>query len=169
MKLTYLNGWLLCGCLLGLTSCSSDTNEDSTITKTTGTFEDVAFTYSSFELEVLKEVNNVRIENNLNALKIVNIVSQEALEHNQHMVELDEICHHNFDKRSEYIINTFNAIGVGENIAYGEATPKEAVQAWMDSEGHRKNILHESYTHFGISITAEDQDTYYYTNIFVIK
>ena len=38
----------------------------------------------------------------------------------------------------------------GENIAYGYATPAQVVNGWMNSEGHRKNILSASYTKIGV-------------------
>ncbi|MFD2444678.1 CAP domain-containing protein [Bacillus sp. CGMCC 1.16607] len=38
----------------------------------------------------------------------------------------------------------------GENIAQGQRTPEEVVRAWMNSEGHRKNILNGSFTHIGV-------------------
>jgi len=169
MKFSYVMGLLLVCGILGLTSCSSDSIEDVTTLTPKETFEDIAFTYTAFERAVLREVNNVRIENNLSILKIVNTISQKAYEHNQHMLGMDEICHHNFNDRSSDIKSTFDAVGIGENIAYGNATAQEVVQAWMDSEEHRNNIMHEAYTHFGISIVAEDEDTHYYTNIFAIK
>ncbi|WP_286231135.1 CAP domain-containing protein [Neobacillus mesonae] len=38
----------------------------------------------------------------------------------------------------------------GENIAQGQRTPQEVVTAWMNSEGHRANILSTKYTHIGV-------------------
>ena len=38
----------------------------------------------------------------------------------------------------------------GENIAAGQSTPSEVVSAWMNSEGHRKNILNSSYNKMGL-------------------
>ncbi|SPT92496.1 YkwD protein [Bacillus subtilis] len=38
----------------------------------------------------------------------------------------------------------------GENIAKGQKTPEEVVKAWMNSEGHRKNILNPNFTHIGV-------------------
>ncbi|MBK6089414.1 CAP domain-containing protein [Ruminococcus difficilis] len=38
------------------------------------------------------------------------------------------------------------SITTGENIAYGYATPAQVVNGWMNSEGHRKNILSAVYT-----------------------
>ncbi|MBQ7400209.1 MAG: CAP domain-containing protein [Clostridia bacterium] len=40
----------------------------------------------------------------------------------------------------------------GENIAYGQRSPEEVMTAWMNSEGHRANILGENYTHIGIGV-----------------
>lgn len=38
----------------------------------------------------------------------------------------------------------------GENIAQGQRTPEEVVRAWMNSEGHRRNILNSAFTHIGV-------------------
>lgn len=39
---------------------------------------------------------------------------------------------------------------LGENLAGGQTSPKQVVQAWMDSETHRANILNEKYTELGV-------------------
>jgi len=44
----------------------------------------------------------------------------------------------------------------GENIAKGQPTPGEVVQAWMNSPGHRENILNGSYTHLGVGYVANN-------------
>jgi len=41
----------------------------------------------------------------------------------------------------------------GENISYGRSTPEEAVEGWMNSHGHRENILDTDYTHLGVGLT----------------
>ncbi|BDG35019.1 CAP domain-containing protein [Saccharococcus caldoxylosilyticus] len=38
----------------------------------------------------------------------------------------------------------------GENIAAGQRTPQEVVNAWMNSPGHRANILNKNFTHIGV-------------------
>jgi len=45
-------------------------------------------------------------------------------------------------------------IVAGENIARGQASPEEVVQAWMASPAHRENILYPGWTHIGIGIHA---------------
>ncbi|MCL1997337.1 MAG: CAP domain-containing protein [Turicibacter sp.] len=39
--------------------------------------------------------------------------------------------------------------GLGENVARGQATPEAAMDSWLNSPGHRENILNPSYTQFG--------------------
>ena len=42
----------------------------------------------------------------------------------------------------------------GENIAKGQTTPQQVVQAWMESPGHRANIINASYTQIGVGYVA---------------
>ncbi|MFC4303668.1 CAP domain-containing protein [Cohnella boryungensis] len=44
----------------------------------------------------------------------------------------------------------------GENIAKGQPSPQEVVQAWMNSPGHRANILNGAYTHLGVGYVANN-------------
>ncbi|MFC4598270.1 CAP domain-containing protein [Cohnella hongkongensis] len=44
----------------------------------------------------------------------------------------------------------------GENIAKGQPSPEQVVQAWMNSPGHRANILNEAYTHMGVGYVANE-------------
>ena len=48
----------------------------------------------------------------------------------------------------------------GENIAAGQRSPKEVVQAWMDSPGHCANILNSLFTELGVSFIFDDQSPY---------
>ena len=52
----------------------------------------------------------------------------------------------------------------GENIAYGQRTPQEVVNAWMNSSGHRANILNSSYTQIGVGYVANGN---YWTQMFI--
>ena len=44
--------------------------------------------------------------------------------------------------------------GIGENIAMGQRSPEEVMNAWMNSPGHRANILNGGYTHIGVGICS---------------
>ncbi|APH06989.1 hypothetical protein A9C19_06845 [Bacillus weihaiensis] len=54
----------------------------------------------------------------------------------------------------------------GENIAQGQQTPAAVVQAWMNSEGHRKNILSKDFTHIGVGY---DKNGHHWTQMFIGK
>ena len=54
----------------------------------------------------------------------------------------------------------------GENIAQGQKTAKTVVDAWMNSEGHRANILNKNYTHIGVGYV---KDGNYWTQMFIQK
>ncbi|MBL7500788.1 CAP domain-containing protein [Frankia sp. CNm7] len=55
---------------------------------------------------------------------------------------------------------------VGENIAAGAQTPAQVLQMWMDSAGHRANILNCSYTHIGVGYAEGGSYRYYWTQAF---
>lgn len=57
----------------------------------------------------------------------------------------------------------------GENIAAGQPTPQEVVRAWMNSPGHRQNILSSSYTHIGVGYAKGGTRNYYWTQQFISK
>ncbi|MEC2077966.1 CAP domain-containing protein [Metabacillus fastidiosus] len=54
----------------------------------------------------------------------------------------------------------------GENIAQGQRSAEQVVQAWMNSEGHRKNILNRNFTHIGIGY---EQNGNHWTQMFIGK
>ena len=51
-----------------------------------------------------------------------------------------------------------------ENIAKGQATPQAVVNAWMNSAGHRANILNSSYTKIGVGYVKSGN---YWTQMFI--
>lgn len=55
----------------------------------------------------------------------------------------------------------------GENIAYGQRTPQEVVTAWMNSPGHRANILSRSYSHIGVGLARNKSGVAYWTQMFI--
>jgi len=57
----------------------------------------------------------------------------------------------------------------GENIAFGQQTPEEVVKAWMNSPGHKANILNKSYTNIGAGITKNSQGRIYWVHMFSSK
>ncbi|TLS37660.1 SafA/ExsA family spore coat assembly protein [Pseudalkalibacillus caeni] len=62
-----------------------------------------------------------------------------------------------------------NYRSAGENIAAGQRTPQEVVNAWMNSKGHRENILKSGYTHIGVGYVKGGSYGHYWTQMFISK
>jgi uncharacterized YkwD family protein/spore coat assembly protein SafA len=54
-----------------------------------------------------------------------------------------------------------------ENIAAGQSTPQAVVQAWMNSSGHRANILNAAYTEIGVGYAKGGSYQYYWSQMFI--
>ncbi len=68
-----------------------------------------------------------------------------------------------FDMMKQFGISYRTA---GENIAMGQRTPEEVVKAWMNSPGHKANILKADFTHIGVGYVATGS---YWTQMFIGK
>ncbi len=64
---------------------------------------------------------------------------------------------------SEYGVSYRTA---GENVAYGQRTAQEVMNAWMNSSGHRANILNGNYTELGVGVYYKN-GTYYWSQLFI--
>lgn len=164
-NLTY-SIWLLAFCMFSLTSCSKDSLEEIETADLTTKLAPVS--YSSIELDILELVNAYREQQGLSELFYLDEGSVQAATHNEHMIEGNEVCHHFFGDRYQALVNSVNAKAVSENVGFGYRTAEAVVNAWIKSDGHRKNMEGE-HTHFGISVKEGKDSQLYFTNIFVKK
>src|SRR5699024_329264 len=108
---------------------------------------------SEDEQEVVNLTNEVREKNGLEPLEIDKKLSSVARKKTSDMQENNKYDNNSptygspFDMMDQFQIDYTSA---GENIAKGQPTPEEVVDAWMNSEGHRENILNGSFTHIGV-------------------
>jgi uncharacterized protein YkwD len=65
------------------------------------------------------------------------------------------------------ILSACGARGVGENVAYGNVSPETLVQMWMDSPGHRANILNAAFTHLGVGDVTQSDGRVYGVQVFL--
>lgn len=120
--------------------------------------ENEASELNEFEQQVFALTNEERAKHGLNALQVDYEVSKVAREKSRDMAVNNYFDHNSptygspFDMLKAYGINYQSA---GENIAKGQRTPQEVVNAWMNSEGHRANILNGSYTHIGVGYVEQ--------------
>lgn len=111
-------------------------------TRPTGTLEPAA----AYAAEVIALVNQERAANGLSALAVNPDLMDNARRWSVFMAENDVFYH------SDY--------SVGENVGAGYLTPEEVVAGWMDSSGHRANILHPSFTQAGAGYGYAAHSTY---------
>ncbi|HKO77880.1 MAG TPA: CAP domain-containing protein [Flavobacterium sp.] len=125
------------------------------------------YDYSPVELETMALINDYRVSIGLNALEKINHISYKSEEHDNYMIANNVVNHNDFEARSSNIMKVLNAKNVSENIAYNYNSAQGAFDAWLRSEGHKKNIEGD-FTHFGLSIRENPvTGKKYYTNIFV--
>lgn len=55
----------------------------------------------------------------------------------------------------------------GENIAYGMNSPEAVMKGWLNSPGHRSNILSSSYSQIGVGLAIDKNGRYYWTQMFI--
>lgn len=131
--------------------------------------EKVTTTVSAFEKEVVELTNKERAKNGLKELTLDNELSKVAKVKSQDMSTNNYFDHTSptygspFDMMKQFGISYKAA---GENIAKGQKTPEEVVNAWMNSEGHRANILSDKFTHIGVGYVENGN---YWTQQFIGK
>ena len=127
--------------------------------------EDAAVT--RYEQEVIRLVNEIRVQNGLSALTYNWELSRVARYKSQDMVDNRYFSHTSPTYGTPFqMIRSFGLSyrSAGENIAYGQRTPQAVVNAWMNSSGHRANILSSSYTQIGVGYVANG---HYWTQMFI--
>lgn len=106
--------------------------------------------------EVLRLVNLERAGNGLSALAWHEEAAQVAYVHDVDMDQRNFFSHINPDGDSP--LDRVVAAGitgfssVGENIARGQTSPAQVMSDWMNSTGHRANILNAGFTHLGVGV-----------------
>ncbi|MEG3528205.1 CAP domain-containing protein [Bacillus paranthracis] len=124
---------------------------------------------SEFEQRVVELTNAERAKQGLPALKIDTELSKVARIKSEDMQKNNYFDHNSptygspFDMMKKFGISYTSA---GENIAQGQRTPEEVVQAWMNSAGHRANILNNGFTHIGVGYVESGN---YWTQQFITK
>jgi uncharacterized YkwD family protein len=104
--------------------------------------------------QVLDLVNQERTKAGLNSLSLNSSLSKVAMAKAQDMYNNNYFDHQSptygspFDMMTAFGV-TYNS--AGENIAKGQTSPTEVMNQWMNSPGHRANILNSSYTQIGIA------------------
>ncbi len=122
----------------------------------------------SWEAQVLELVNQERAKAGLNALQMDERTAQAASVRAQ---EITRSFSHtrpdgsNFNTALQEAGVSYTAYG--ENIAYGQSSPQQVMNQWMNSAGHRANILNPNFTAMAVGHTKNASGTDYWVQLFI--
>ena len=140
--------------------------EEETPAEDTGS--EPADTVAAYEQEVFDLVNQIREENGLEPFVYNETLAGTARAHSQDMIDRNFFSHTNPDGEDPFDRMRDNGLSfsmAAENIAAGQRTPEEVVNSWMNSEGHRANIL-GGCEELGVGLALGGSYGYYWTQCF---
>lgn len=149
----------------------SGTTENSESDKIeSGNNESIEASSSDEANQVLQLVNAERKKQGLSALTLSKELTSIA-----NTKAKDMSVNRYFDHRSPTYGTPFEMLqkfgvsykSAGENIAAGQKTPEQVMESWMNSSGHRANILNKSYTELGVGFYAGGSYDTYWVQLFV--
>lgn len=122
---------------------------------------------SSFAAQVVHLVNQERAKNGLSPVTMEKNITAAA---QVRAVEIQTSFSHTRPDGSSFSTalkeQNVSYRGSGENIAWGQRSPKEVMDGWMNSPGHRANILNEKFTSIGVGYVQNANGTNYWTQLF---
>jgi uncharacterized protein YkwD len=124
---------------------------------------------SAFAAEVVRLVNVERASNGCSALTAESRLTAAAQLHSEDMAAKNYFDHNSQDGRSpgaRITAQGYKWRTWGENIAAGQQTPASVMSAWMNSSGHRANILNCTFTQIGVGVAKGGSYGIYWTQDF---
>lgn len=163
------NPLMLLALLFAITFASCSNSEELVTPSSNSEKSEISnLSTKSIENDILNLINDYRNSNGLPKINPLSLIKTQTHEHTNYMVSNSSVSHDNFHKRKSYLQANANAVIVGENVAYGYTSAKSVVNAWIKSDGHRKNIEGD-FNYFEISAEKDSNGKWYYTNIFIKK
>jgi uncharacterized protein YkwD len=120
---------------------------------------------TAMEDEVAALTNAERAVAGCDTLRVDERLRTAARAHSQDMAQHDYLDHTGLDgsSPSDRAGRAGYPGGVGENIAVGYRTPQDVMQGWMDSDGHRDNVLNCDYAAIGVGLAFDAGGRPYWT------
>lgn len=122
--------------------------------------------------QILALTNVERVAAGLNPLSGDVHLDRVAQAHGMDMATNDYFAHDNLYGMAPWhrldVINPPAYVSAGENIAGGQPDAQAVMAGWMDSQGHRENILRDYFTHMGVGVYYDPASPFgvYYVQMF---
>ncbi len=124
---------------------------------------------SSYEQKVVELVNVERQKAGLSALTLDSKISSVARTKSKDMADNNYFAHQSptYGSAGDMLRKSgINWSAWGENIASGQRTPEAVVTAWMNSPGHKANIMSTNFSKIGVGYVTNSNGTPYWTQMF---
>ena len=144
-----------------------DNNETETPETETPEEDNSQSDYHAYVLRVVELVNEERAKAGLNPLTLQKNITEAAQV--RAIETVTSFSHTRPDGRHFTTALKESGVsyrGAGENIAWGQKTPEQVMNGWMNSAGHRANILNEKYTSIGVGYYQNGSGVNYWTQLF---
>jgi uncharacterized protein YkwD len=105
--------------------------------------------------QMLIRVNAIRKKEGLSALRLNSVLGEAAQGHAEDMLSRGYFAHESpsgTTVRERSRKAGYDWAAIGENIAFGQTSVDEVMETWMDSPGHRKNILSRNFSALGVGL-----------------
>lgn len=116
-----------------------------------------------YEGEVLALTNAERARAGLRPLQSSGCAQQYARTWSQRLADTGSLSHQPLGP----VMSGCGARGAAENVAFGNISAAQMVSNWMNSPGHRANILNPNYTHLGVGMVERSDGRRYGTQVFL--
>ncbi|MBX3444662.1 MAG: hypothetical protein KF774_19845 [Planctomyces sp.] len=122
---------------------------------------------SKEEQQVLDQVNAQRARYGMRPLVVSPTLQKVARSHSANMARWNQMSHSLGGSVGQRVWAAgYGSSYAGENIAQGQHSPGQVMSVWLNSSGHRNNILSYSYTEIGIGMARSSWGTPYWTQVF---
>ncbi len=123
------------------------------------------------EIAIVEATNEERKAAKLPAFKVSLALLTMARDHSATQARLMKMDHElegvTFEDRLKASKYPFRR--AGENVAMGQDTPKAVLEGWMNSPGHKANIVNEEFEEIGVAVAIAKDGTKYWTQVFGAK
>lgn len=113
---------------------------------------------------VLDLCNDIRTGRDLDPFRRGDRATRAATIRVRHLADVERLSHDGWERVVQRV--GLGDRGAGENIAMGFRDPEDVVRAWMNSPGHRANILSKSFRVLGVAAAIDDDGDTWWAQIF---